>query len=109
MAETIQQADVVRVTDFTPHVRESVLLPAGKKIGYQPGQWLSIKVPVNQKPPLNRAYSMATPEQVSGHLSLVFDRVPGGIGSEYLYSLQAGDRLSLSGPHGKFLLPAHNQ
>ncbi len=109
MAETIQEADVVRVTDLTPHVREIVLLPVGKNIGYQPGQWLSIKVPVDQKPPLNRAYSMAAPEQVSGHLSLVFDRVPGGIGSEYLYSLQAGDRLSLSGPHGKFLLPAHNQ
>ena len=109
MAETVQQADVVRVTDLTPHVREIVLLPVDQKIRYQPGQWVSIKVPHNQKPPLNRAYSMSAPEQPSGDLPLVFDRVPGGIGSEYLYSLQAGDRVSLSGPHGKFLLPAHDQ
>jgi phenol hydroxylase P5 protein len=109
MAEAVQQADVVRVTDLTPHVREIILSPADQKISYQPGQWVSIKVPINQKPPLNRAYSMAEPEQPSGQLSLVFDRVPGGIGSEYLYSLQPGDQVSLSGPHGKFLLPAQIQ
>jgi NAD(P)H-flavin reductase len=109
MAEAVQQADVVRITDLTPHVREIVLLPSDQKIGYQPGQWVSIKVPHNRQVLLNRAYSMAAPEQVSGHIPLVFDRVPGGIGSEYLYSLQAHDRVSLSGPHGKFLLPAHDQ
>lgn len=105
MAETIQQADVVSVRDLTTHVREIVLSPVDRRISYRPGQWISIKVPVHQKPPLNRAYSMAEPEEPSGRLPLVFDRVPDGIGSEYLYSLSTGDRLSFSGPHGKFLLP----
>lgn len=104
MTET-QQAQVLRIADLTPHVREVVLLPDGAKIGYRPGQWVSIKVPVDGKPPLNRAYTMAEPEQPTGHLPLVFDRVPGGLGSDYLYSLRPGDRVSLSGPHGKFVLP----
>ena len=105
MAEPVLQADVVQVTDLTAHVREIVLSPLDRRISYRPGQWVSVKVPVDQKPPLNRAYSMAEPEGSSGRFPLVFDRVPGGLGSAYLYSLHAGDRLSLSGPHGKFLLP----
>jgi len=105
MAETVQQATVISVRDVTPHVREVVLLPLERRIGYQPGQWISVKVPMGHKPPLNRAYSMAEPEESSGRLLLVFDRVPGGIGSEYLYSLNPGARVSFSGPHGKFLLP----
>jgi NAD(P)H-flavin reductase len=109
MAEAIQQATVTSVRDMTPHVREIVLSPLERRIGYQPGQWISIKVPMDQKPPLNRAYSMAEPEELSGRLPLVFDRVPGGIGTEYLYSLKLGDRLSFSGPHGKFLLPQQRE
>lgn len=109
MAEPVLQADVVRVTDLTAHVRELVLSPLDRRISYRPGQWVSIKVPVDQRPPLNRAYSMAEPEESSGRLPLVFDRVPGGLGSTYLYQLQPGDRLSLSGPHGKFLLPEQHE
>lgn len=105
MAEAIQQAEVISVRDVTPHVREIALSPLERRITYRPGQWISVKVPVDQKPPLNRAYSMAEPEDFTGRLLLVFDRVPGGTGSEYLYSLNAGNRLSFSGPHGKFLLP----
>ena len=108
MTEAIQQAHIIRVTDLTPHVREVVLLPE-QNISYRPGQWISIKVPLHQKSPLNRAYSMAVPEQPSRQLFLVFDRVPGGTGSEYLYSLRPGDQVLLSGPYGKFLLPAQNQ
>lgn len=104
MAETIQQAEVISVRDLTPHVREIALSPQ-RRMSYRPGQWISVKVPVDQKPPLNRAYSMAEPEDSSGRLLLVFDRVPGGTGSEYLYSLKPNDSLSFSGPHGKFLLP----
>jgi phenol hydroxylase P5 protein len=109
MAEPVLQADVVQVTDLTAHVRELVLSPLDRRFSYRPGQWVSIKVPVDQRPPLNRAYSMAEPQEASGRLPLVFDRVPGGLGSAYLYSLHPGDRLSLSGPHGKFLLPEQHE
>ncbi|MCS6293659.1 MAG: FAD-dependent oxidoreductase, partial [Nitrospira sp.] len=91
--------------DLTPHVRQLVLRPLQQKILFQPGQWVSLKLPVGNKPPLNRAYSMADPSSPYGELTLVFDRVPGGIGSNYLYQLKSGDEIPISGPYGNFVLP----
>ncbi|MGH7167379.1 MAG: ferredoxin--NADP reductase [Nitrospiraceae bacterium] len=105
MAEATQQAAVVSVRDVTPSVRELVLSPLEQAIHFRPGQWVSLKLPVGQRPPLVRAYSMAEPETASGHLALVFDRVPQGLGSNYLYTLKAGDRVVLSGPYGNFAAP----
>ena len=105
MAELTQPATVLSVTDLTPHVRQLVLQPKTQRILFQPGQWVSLQLPVGAKPPLNRAYSLAEPPSPTGQLTLVFDRVPNGIGSSYLYGLKAGDELLLSGPYGKFVLP----
>lgn len=105
MAELTQPATVLSVTDLTPHVRQLVVKPKTTKICFQPGQWVSLKLPVGPKPPLNRAYSMADPSSPYGELTLVFDRLPGGLGSNYLYQLQSGDEISLSGPYGNFILP----
>lgn len=105
MAELTQPATVLSITDLTPNVRQLVVLPKTHKIVFQPGQWVSLKLPVGARPPLNRAYSMASPVSPSGELTLVFDRVPDGLGSNYLYQAKAGDELFLSGPYGNFLLP----
>jgi ferredoxin-NADP reductase len=105
MPEFTQLATVLSATDLTPHVRQMVLLPHEKRLAFVPGQWVSLKLPIGAKPPLNRAYSMAAPATESGELTLVFDRVPGGLGSEYLYQLKPGDTIALSGPHGHFTLP----
>jgi ferredoxin-NADP reductase len=105
MAELTQPATVLSVTDLTPHVRQLVVKPKTTKICFQPGQWVSLKLPVGPKPPLNRAYSMADPSSPYGELTLVFDRLPGGLGSNYLYQLKSGDEISLSGPYGNFILP----
>lgn len=105
MAEPTQPATVLSVTDLTPHVRRLVVKPQTTKLSFQPGQWVSLKLPVGPKPPLNRAYSIADPAPPNGELTLVFDRVPGGLGSNYLYQLTSGDELSLSGPYGHFVLP----
>lgn len=105
MAELTQPATVLSVTDLTPHVRQLVVKPKTTKISFRPGQWVSLKLPVGPKPPLNRAYSMADPSSPYGELTLVFDRVPGGLGSNYLYQLKSGDEMTLSGPYGNFILP----
>ncbi len=105
MTELTQAAAVLSVNDLTPHVRQLVLLPTVQNIAFQPGQWVSLKLPVGAKPPLNRAYSMAAPGTSSGELTLIFDRVPGGVGSNYLYTLKPGDGTQLSGPYGNFTLP----
>lgn len=105
MAEFTQTARVLSVTDLTPNVRQLILLPTTQKLTFQPGQWVSLKLPVGSKPPLNRAYSMAVPASPSGELTLVFDQVPQGLGSGYLGRIRAGDELLLSGPYGNFVLP----
>ncbi len=105
MAELAQPATVISVTDLTPHVRQLVLQPKTQRILFQPGQWVSLQLPVGAKPPLSRAYSLAEPPSRTGQLTLVFDRVPNGIGSSYLYGLKAGVELQLSGPYGNFVLP----
>lgn len=105
MPELTQSATVLSVNDLTPHVRQLVVLPTVKNIPFQPGQWVSLKLPVGERPPLNRAYSMAAPGTPSGELTLVFDRVTGGVGSGYLYTLKPSDEVLLSGPYGNFVLP----
>jgi len=102
MTELTQQAIVLSVTDLTPNVRQLVVLPQTQKIAFRPGQWVSLKLPVGARPPLNRAYSMAAPSTPSGELTLVFDRVIGGLGSGFLYQLKSGNRIDLSGPYGSF-------
>jgi len=103
--EPTQSATVLSVTDLTPNVRQMILLPKSQKLSYLPGQWVSLRLPLGSKTPLNRAYSLATPASPSGELTLVFDRVPQGIGSGYLYQLSAGDKVVLSGPYGNFVPP----
>jgi ferredoxin-NADP reductase len=105
MPELTQTARVLSVTDLTPNVRQLILLPKSQKLTFQPGQWVSLKLPVGPAPPLNRAYSLATPASPSGELTLVFDLVPQGLGSGYLSQIRAGDELFLSGPYGNFVLP----
>jgi ferredoxin-NADP reductase len=105
MAEPTQIAEIISLNALTPRTTELVLHPIEHPISFRPGQWISLQLPVGDHPPLNRAYSLAEPPSHMGHLTLVFDHVPGGKGSGYLASLQPGARITLSGPYGHFVLP----
>ena len=105
MAEHIQSARVLSATELTSQVRQLVVLPRERPIGFKPGQWVSLKLPVGTRPPLNRAYSMAAPATATGELTLIFDRVTDGLGSSYLSQMKPGEELALSGPFGNFVLP----
>jgi NAD(P)H-flavin reductase len=102
--EPLQQGTVMNIRDLSPSVRELTVAPE-RPISFAPGQWVSLKLPVGPRPPLVRAYSMAEPESPSGKIILVFDRVPDGVGSGYLFTLHHGDTIPLSGPYGHFVLP----
>ena len=99
---TIQQA-----RQLAPHVRELTLsADAGSPpLAYLPGQWLSLRLPVGERPPLIRAYSLATAPRPDGTLTLCFDRVEGGAGSGYLWDLPVGATVEYVGPMGNFALP----
>jgi NAD(P)H-flavin reductase len=105
MPDPTQRATVLRVRDLTPSVRELVLAPQQWKVSFAPGQWVSLKLPIGERPPLTRAYTMSEPESLAGELALVFDRVPHGRGSQYLFTLKTGEGLELAGPYGTFVPP----
>ena len=71
MAELTQPATVLTIADLTPNVRQLVVIPKIQRVVFQPGQWVSLQLPVGAKPPLNRAYSMAEPPSPDGQLTLV--------------------------------------
>ena len=106
MAGEIFHATLADARTLSPHVRELTLLPdSGLTLAYAPGQWLSLRLPVGDYPPLIRAYSLLTPPQDDGKLTLCFDRVEGGMGSSYLWDLPVGSPIDFSGPLGNFTLP----
>src|SRR5436305_486722 len=80
------QTTVIELTTLlAPEVKEIVLRSPETPLAFEPGQWISLHLPVGEKPPLVRAYSLARPADPSGTLTLCFDRVPDGLGSGYLF------------------------
>jgi ferredoxin-NADP reductase len=104
MSPPLQPAVLLRTRTLSPRVREFVFLPR-QRIEFRPGQFVSLQLPVGPKPPLVRAYSMAEPQQPSGELVLALDLVPDGLGSTYLFGLQEGAEVTMSGPYGNFTIP----
>jgi ferredoxin-NADP reductase len=97
-------ATLERVTAWTPTTRSLFLrLAAGTTLPYDPGQFVSLVLPVGT-PPLVRAYSLASSPEDGGLLELCVDRVAHGTGSAYLCGLAPGAALVLRGPFGSFKL-----
>src|SRR5437588_1991972 len=105
MPAQTQTTVVERTTLLAPEVKEIVLRAPETPIAFEPGQWVSLHLPVGEKPPLVRAYSLARPADPSGSLTLCFDRVYDGLGSGYLFERQVGDPIIVAGALGNFKLP----
>jgi NAD(P)H-flavin reductase len=99
-------ADVGGISDLTHDVRVVRFdLRDPGEIMFLPGQFVSFEV---QKPglrfPVTRPYSIASPPSSRNTIDLLLNLVPGGPGSEYLFSLKSGDPVSFRGPAGTFVL-----
>lgn len=97
---------VAQLQDLTHDVRVLRLeLLDPDEIRFQAGQFVSFEV---QKPglpfPLTRPYSIASPPSHRSAIDLLFNLVPNGPGSSYLFSLKDGDPVSFRGPAGTFVL-----
>jgi ferredoxin-NADP reductase len=94
---------VIDKTWMTPEVMR-VRFESEKKFTYEAGQFLSLVIPQDQGPPVKRLYSFATAPEEAGRqgYELCVKYIPGGIGSEYLGRLQAGDRFEILAPYGDF-------
>ncbi len=97
-------AEVVRIEDLTPTIR-AIWLRLDKALQFQAGQYVQLEIPGLGQ---SRAFSIANaPHEVEsgGCIEINVRRVPGGQGTGYLHEqLQAGQRLRLSGPYGRFFV-----
>jgi ferredoxin-NADP reductase len=105
MRHPTQRAIVESVRALTTDVHEMTIRPLERPVRFRPGQWLAVHLPIGSRPPLIRAYSMATPENDAGLLTLCFDHVPGGAGSSYLFDRAVGEEIVVDGIYGSFRLP----
>jgi ferredoxin-NADP reductase len=106
MPGEVRTAILEAARPLSGHVREIVLRPdEPDALTYLPGQWISLRLPVGERPPLVRAYTLAMPPAADGRLTLAFDRVPGGLASAYLWAVEPGEAIEFTGPLGNFTLP----
>jgi NAD(P)H-flavin reductase len=93
-------AEVTEVRWLTSDVIEvdlHILEPADFR--FEAGQWVSVPF----GPKNVRAWSMASPPTRKALITLAVDVTPGGIGSQWLRGLKAGDRVGFKGPTGGFV------
>ena len=94
------ESEVTAVRRLTPDVIEvdlAVVEPAG--FAFDAGQWISVPF----GPKIVRAWSMVSSPARRGVLTLSVDVAPGGIGSQWIQGLEAGQRVRFKGPTGAFV------
>jgi NAD(P)H-flavin reductase len=72
-------------------------------LSFTAGQFIILNVPQNGKV-VKRAYSIASPPHEPSVLEFCIQYAEGGVASTYLWKLKPGDPVSISGPHGTFVL-----
>jgi NAD(P)H-flavin reductase len=99
-------ARVEAVKDLTHDVRQIDLrLREPKTIIFTPGQFVSFEVPHPRTGRLvTRPYSIASSPSRQEIITLVFNLVPDGPGSTYLFGLKEGEETRFKGPAGHFYL-----
>ncbi len=104
MAATTYRAVLERIDSLAYNVRGFRLkLVEPQAITFQAGQFIIVNVPKDGQV-VKRAYSIASPPHEPHTLDLCIQHADGGIASTYFWQLKEGAELSISGPHGKFLL-----
>jgi ferredoxin-NADP reductase len=70
------------------------------ELAFDAGQWVSVPF----GPKIVRAYSIASSPRTPSVITLCADVAPGGLGSTWFRSLQAGQEVRFKGPLGGFVL-----
>ena len=94
---------VSRIESLTPTIKGIWLkLDAPEGMHFQAGQYVNLELPNGIG---SRAFSIANAPQEGGEIELNIRIVPGGSGTTYvLEQLKVGDRLTISGPYGRFFV-----
>jgi CDP-4-dehydro-6-deoxyglucose reductase len=99
-------AQVESVKNLTHDVRQlDLCLIEPKTIIFKPGQFISFEMPHPQTGRLvTRAYSIVSQPSRLNVVTLLFNLVPGGSGSSFLFDLKVGEKTHFKGPAGNFYL-----
>ncbi len=94
---------VSRMEDLTPTIKGVFITlddPAGLR--FQAGQYVNLGLPEGIG---TRAFSIASPPADAREIELNIRRVPGGRATTYVHeTLRVGDRVTLTGPYGRFFV-----
>jgi ferredoxin-NADP reductase len=94
------RATVVSTREITPAIIEVDLrMEEPAELVFEAGQWVSVPF----GPKIVRAYSMASPPTRRRVITLSVDVAPGGLGSQWMRGLKAGDEVQFKGPTGGFV------
>ncbi|MBV2132548.1 2Fe-2S iron-sulfur cluster binding domain-containing protein [Pseudomonas sp. MAP12] len=96
-------ATVSRIESLTPTIKGLWLkLDAPEGMHFQAGQYVNLVLPDGIG---HRAFSIANAPEEGGEIELNIRIVPGGRGTTYVHEqLKVGDRLTISGPYGRFFV-----
>lgn len=95
---------LVSARTLSRDVRELTFEP-DPALPFEPGQWVSVKIPRADGSLLARSYSIASAPRADGRFDLAVTRVEGGEGSGWLHAARIGDSLAVSDAAGFFTLP----
>lgn len=110
MLQPWQKGIVKKITEETSNTRRyCVQVPEVENFDFKPGQFVTLDLPIHEKRNKRwRSYSIASAPDGTNTFELVVVRLPGGIGSAYLFEeIEEGSELLLRGPQGVFTLPDH--
>jgi ferredoxin-NADP reductase len=99
------QASLARsshLSEFTCHLEFEV--KGVPRLGFVPGQWLSLKASTPDGEEITRAYSIASPPSDDAWFAFCLNRVQDGFMSNYLCDMREGDEITFQGPFGAFIL-----
>ncbi|MEZ5628571.1 MAG: phenol 2-monooxygenase domain-containing protein [Rhodocyclaceae bacterium] len=104
-AESIPVRDfpgtVSRIEALTPTIK-GIFLTLDAPMHFQAGQYINLEIPGDVG---SRAFSLANAPSSGREVELNVRIVPGGAGTTWLHErLAVGDRLTLSGPYGRFFV-----
>ena len=95
---------VERTSQLTPSILEVAFRRAdGEPFGHIAGQFMNIHIETNGEM-AQRSYSVATPPGRDGIVEIAVSPVQGGLATDLLFGLRPGDRITASGPYGRFVL-----
>jgi phenol/toluene 2-monooxygenase (NADH) P5/A5 len=93
---------VSRVEDLTPTIKGIWIRLDGPSLDFQAGQYINLQLPDGIG---SRAFSIANAPGDGTEIELNVRLVPGGAATSWIHNrLKARDRLSLTGPYGRFFV-----